>query len=115
MTIVGTWCAVDVNSYNQGTSYSSSCITLNADGTYAYSSESSRDVNTNEFWAGTNSQGSDRGTWYVQGDRIYYNSQSKGPGSYRLEKRNHPKNVNDPMIVLDGATFVTQYQKPPWK
>ena len=67
------------------------------------------------YYGGTNSQGSDQGTWYVQGDRIYYNSQSKGPGSYRLEKRNHPKNVNDPMIILDGTAYVTAYQKAPWR
>ncbi|HZV69137.1 MAG TPA: hypothetical protein VFG10_06315 [Saprospiraceae bacterium] len=32
-----------------------------------------------------------------------------------LEQRNHPKNVNDPMIVLDGRAFVTAYNKPPWR
>lgn len=32
-----------------------------------------------------------------------------------VEKRNHPKNVRDPMIVLDGQTFVTAYNKPPWQ
>ena len=35
--------------------------------------------------------------------------------SCKLEKRNHPKNVNDPMIVLDGDAFVTATQRPPWK
>jgi hypothetical protein len=113
--LVGTWCFIDVNSYNQGGSSTSECITLNGDGTYSYESESSRSVNTPDFYGGTNSQGSDRGTWYVQGDRIYYNSQTQGQGSYLLEKRNHPKNVNDPMIVLDGRAFVTQYNKPPWR
>ncbi len=62
---------------------------------------------------GTNSQGADRGTWYVQGDRIYHNSQTRGQGSYQLQKLNHPKN-RDPMIVLDGEAYVTYYQKPPW-
>jgi len=113
--LVGKWCFVDVNNYNQGASSTSECLTLNADGTYQYESESSRSVNTPDYYGGTNSQGSDRGTWYVQGDRIYYNSQTQGQGSYRLEKRNHPVNVNDPMIVIDGRSFVTQYNKPPWK
>ena len=114
--LVGKWCYVDVsNIYGSSTSSSSSCITLNANGTYEYYSESSRSVNTPGYYGGTNSQGSDQGTWYVQGDRIYYNSQSKGPGSYRLEKRNHPKNVNDPMIILDGTAYVTAYQKAPWR
>ncbi len=34
--------------------------------------------------------------------------------TYQLEKRNHPKN-NDPMLLLDGQSFVTYYQKPPWR
>jgi hypothetical protein len=51
----------------------------------------------------------------VQGDRIYYNSQTQGQGSYRLEKRNHPKNVGDPMIVLDGEAYVTATLKAPWR
>lgn len=115
MELVGKWCYVNVNSYNAGASSSSTCFTLNADGTYEYYSESSRSVNTPDLYGGTSSQNSDRGTWYVQGDRIYYNSQTQGSGSYRLEKRNHPKNVNDPMIVLDGETYVTFYNKPPWR
>lgn len=115
MELVGKWCWINVNSTNTGGSSSSRCITLNADGTYFYESESSMGVNTDAFYGGTNSQGSDRGTWYVQGDRIYYNSQSTGQGSYRLEKRNHPKNVNDPMIVLDGEAYVTQTYRQPWR
>ena len=115
MELVGKWCYVNVNSYNSGGSSSSTCITLNADGTYEYYSESSRSVSTPDLYGGTSSQNSDRGTWYLQGDRIYYNSQTQGSGSYRLEKRNHPKNVNDPMIVLDGEAYVTAYNKPPWR
>jgi hypothetical protein len=114
-SLVSKWCYVDVNSYNSGASSSSTCVTLNADGSYAYYGESSRSVNTQDYSGGTSSQESDSGTWYVQGDRIYFNSQSKGLLSYRLEKRNHPKNVNDPMIVLDGNPFVTAYNMPPWR
>ena len=113
--LVGKWCYVNVNSYNNGGSSSEQCITLKADGTYEYYSESSRSVNTNAYSGGTSSQGSDRGTWSYDGARIYYNSSmGNGSGSYLLEKRNHPKN-NDPMIVLDGQTYVTQYQKAPWR
>jgi len=115
MELVGKWCWTDVNNYNSGASSSSTCITLNGDGTYQYYSESSRSVNTTDFAGGTNSQSSDNGTWWVQGDRIFYNSATRGQGSYRLEKRNHPKNVNDPMIVLDGEAYVTFYNKPPWR
>ncbi len=115
MELVGKWCYVNVTSTYSGGSSADECIVLNADGTYIYSSERSMSVNTDAYAGGTNSQSGDRGTWYVQGDRIYYNSQSQGQGSYRLEKRNHPKNVNDPMIVLDGKAFVTQTSRQPWR
>lgn len=113
--LVGKWCYVNVNSTNSGGSSNEQCITLKADGTYEYYSESSRSVNTNAYSGGTNSQNSDRGTWSYDGVRIHYSSaMGAGSGSYLLEKRNHPKN-NDPMIVLDGMTYVTQYQKAPWR
>lgn len=109
--LVGQWCYMNMTSNSQ----TSRCINLNADGTYTYSYNSSRSVNTETLSGGTSSQDGDRGTWYVQGDRIYYNSQTSGQGSYRLEKRNHPKNVNDPMIVLDGEPFVTTTARAPWR
>lgn len=113
--LVGKWCYVNVNSTYSGGSSTEQCITLNANGTYEYYSESSRSVNTNAYSGGTNSQNSDRGTWSYDGSRIHYtSSMGAGSGSYLLEKRNHPKN-NDPMIVLDGQTYVTQYQKAPWR
>ncbi len=111
--LVGKWCWTNVTSTNSGGSTSSRCMVLNANGTYESASERSMDTNTNAFYAGTSSQGSDRGTWYVQGDRIFYNSQSSGQGSYQLQKLNHPK-TRDPMIVLDGEAYVTFYQKPSW-
>ncbi|MBX2961576.1 MAG: hypothetical protein KF687_03635 [Cyclobacteriaceae bacterium] len=113
--LVGKWCWINVTSTNSGGRTSERCITFNGDGTYQYAAESSMSVNTNAFYGGTNSQSSDRGTWTYDGVRVYYNSQmGRGAGSYVLEKRNHPKN-NDPMIVLDGETYVTQYQKPRWQ
>ncbi len=111
MELVGEWCYMNMNTNSQ----TSRCINLHADGTYVYSSESSRSVSTDTFSGGTASQGSDQGTWYVQGDRIYYNSQTQGQGSYRLEKRNHPRNTGDPMIVLDGESYVTATLRAPWK
>jgi hypothetical protein len=108
--LVGKWCYINVNSTYSSSSSSSTCFTLNADGTYEYYSESSRSVEAGS----TVSQDSDRGTWSVQADRIYYNSQSRGQGSYQFQKRNHPKN-GDPMIVLDGQTYVTFYNKEPWR
>lgn len=84
--LVGKWCWTNVNSTNTGGSSSSECIVLNGNGTFEYASERSMDTNTSSFYAGTSSQGSDRGTWWVQGDRIYYNSQARGQGSYQLQK-----------------------------
>jgi hypothetical protein len=107
--LVGKWCYMNVYSSGSGGSYSSECITLKADGTYEYYSESSRSVEA----GATSSQGSDRGTWSYDGARLYYNSPTQGTGSYSLEKRNHPKN-KDPMIVLNGRTFVTFFNKPQW-
>jgi hypothetical protein len=113
--LVGKWCYVNVTSTNSGGSSADECITLNGDGSYVYYSERSMSVNTNAYSGGTSSQNGDKGTWYVQGDRIYYNSQSQGQGSYRLEKRNHPKNTGDPMIVLDGRAYVTATYRQPWR
>lgn len=109
--LVGEWCYLNMNTNSQ----SSRCITLRADGTYYYTENSSRSVNTETLSGGTASQGEDRGTWSVRGDRLYYHSQANGDGSYRLEKRNHPKNVNDPMIVLDGEAYVTTTRRAPWR
>ena len=113
--LVGQWCWIDVTNYNEGASMSSRCITLNADGTYVYNSEASRSVNTPDIYGGTTTVDYDRGTWYLEGDRLYYTSETRGQGSYKLEKRNHPKNISDPMIILNGEAFVTSTQKPPWK
>jgi hypothetical protein len=113
-TLVGKWCYVNVYSSNSGGSSSTECITLKEDGTYEYYSESSRSVNTSTISGGTASQGSDQGTWWVQGSKLFYNSQTQGQGSYELVKKNHPKNTNDPMIVLDGRTYVTFFNKPAW-
>ncbi len=112
--LVGKWCYVNVNSYNNGGSSTEECIVLNANGTYQYGYESSRSVNTDTYYGGTNSSDSDSGTWWVQGTRVFYNStMGKGQGSYELLKQNHPKS-NDPMIVLDGKTYVSYYKKNPW-
>ena len=107
--MVGKWCYVNVSDTGQVSSSSSSCFVLNPDGTYEYSGESS---NSN-MYGGTASQSSDRGTWWVSGSTVSVNSQQKGPMTYQLEKRNHPKN-NDPMLCRDGQCFVTAYQKAPW-
>ena len=113
MELVGKWCWVNVNSTNSGGSSSSQCIVINADGTYTYSGESSMSATSNYGYAGTASQSSDQGIWRLDGSTLNVMSQSQGFKTYTLQKRNHPKN-NDPMIVIDGQTFVTYYQKSPW-
>jgi hypothetical protein len=113
-SLVGKWCWTNTTSTNTGGSSSSECIVLQANGTYQFAAERSMDTNTNAFYGGTSSQASDQGRWWVQGDRIFYDSQTRGQGSYRLERRNHPK-TNDPMIVLDGDAYVTFYQKASWR
>lgn len=113
MTLVGKWCYVNVTSTNSGGTSSDECITIHENGTYEYYSERSMSSNTNTFSSGTSSQSSDSGTWWVQGNRVYYQSQTQGTGSYELKKQNHPK-TGDPMIVLDGTAYVTYYQKAPW-
>jgi hypothetical protein len=109
--LVGQWCYMKSSTG----SYSGRCITLRADGTYLYVEEGSRSVQTEEVAGGTASQGTDSGTWYVEGNRLYYQSATEGSGSYRLERRNHPVNTNDPMIVLDDEPFVTTVRRAPWK
>lgn len=112
--LVGKWCWVNVTSTNTGGTSSEQCITLHSDGRYEYYGERSMSVNTDSYYGGTSSQSSDEGTWSYDGQKIYWNSsRGNGSGSYFLEKRNHPKN-SDPMIVLDGETYVTYYQKPSW-
>jgi len=118
--LVGKWCYMSnymLNSNSGGGTGGSSaeeCITLHANGQFEYYSESSMSTNTEGYWGGTNSQNSDSGSWWFDGEKIHYQSQRTGKsGSYVLEKRNHPKN-RDPMIVLDGRSYVTQYQKAPW-
>lgn len=113
MTIVGKWCYVNVTSTNSGGTSSDACITIHENGTYEYYAERSMSANTDTFSSGTASQSSDSGTWWVQGNRIFYQSQTQGQGSYQLVKQNHPK-TGDPMLVLDGTAYVTQYQKSPW-
>lgn len=111
--LAGKWCyQANVYATNGGARSSTQCITLNADGTYKYFGESDS-YNPN---GGATSNSWDEGTWTATETSITANSRVKGTTTtYRLEKRNHPKNVNDPMIVLDGQAFVTAYQKPPWR
>lgn len=108
--LVGKWCDVRAMSNSQGGSSRMECFTLNPDGTYTYSFESSRTVTAGS----TASQASDAGRWSYDGARLTAQSRSGKVSNYALEKRNHPKNKRDPMICLDGACYVTYYNKPAW-
>lgn len=89
LDIVGQWCYLTTTTGEHG----DKCITLHADGTYQFKIESS-------------SQENDSGTWFVDGNRLYYQSRLRGTGFYQLERRHHPVRANEPMIVLDNEPFV---------
>jgi hypothetical protein len=107
---VGKWCDVRSMSTYQGGSSSMACFELKPDGTYTYNAESSRSVSAGS----TASQSSDSGRWSYKGGQLVAQSRSGQTQTYNLEKRNHPKNKRDPMICLNGACYVTFYNKPAW-
>jgi hypothetical protein len=119
-TLVGKWSYVGTANNISGTFSNEEYVTLHANGTYEYYSETSGTASgTNmygnqTFAGGTASQSADRGTWRVNGNTIIATSQKTGVKVYQLQKRNHPK-TGDPMIVLDGTAYVTYYQKAPWR
>jgi hypothetical protein len=98
-----------MSNYSGGSS-SMACFELKPDGTYTYRAESSRSVS-----AGSSaSQSSDAGRWSYKGGQLIAQSRGGQTHTYQLEKRNHPKNKRDPMICLNGACYVTFYNKPAW-
>lgn len=106
---VGKWCYMsNVNATNGGR-MSNTCFTLYENGTYDYYSET---TSSGEYGSSA-SQESDSGTWSVTGTTLTANSRSRGPLTFTLEKRNHPK-TGDPMLVLDGDAFVTYSPRQPW-
>lgn len=119
-SLVGKWAYVGTANNISGTFSNEEYVTLKADGTYEYYSETSGTASgTNmygnqTFAGGTASQSADRGTWRVKGNTIIATSQKTGVKVYQLQKRNHPK-TGDPMIVLDGTAYVTYFQKAPWR
>ena len=111
MELVGKWCWMSqVYANNGGARQSNRCITLNGNGSYAYAGM----TDSYNPYGGATSQSNDQGTWTATETTLTTRSVSGRVTVYRLEKRNHPKNVRDPMIVLNGDTFVTFYNKPPW-
>lgn len=113
-SIVGKWCWVNTSSTSSSSYNSSKCIVINGNGSYEYYAEGSISGYGGGGYGGSSSQSSDRGTWKLEGNRIHVQSQTEGYKVYSFEKRNHPKN-GDPMIVIEGDTYVTYYKKAPWR
>lgn len=113
-SIVGKWCWVKASGNTQASSSSSKCINIFGNGTYTYASEGSISGYGGGGYGGSSSQSADNGTWKIVGNKIHVNSRSQGFQVLSFEKRNHPKN-GDPMIVIDGDTYVTYTQKPSWR
>jgi len=111
MELVGKWCWVSqVYANNGGARQSNRCITLEGNGRYTYFGL----TDSYNPYGGATSQSGDQGTWTATDTTLTTRSASGRVTTYQLEKRNHPKNVRDPMIVLNGEPFVTFYNKPPW-
>jgi hypothetical protein len=108
--LVGKWCWISATTANQGAGQSSRCLTLNGNGTYTYAGA----ADSYNPYGGASSQAADSGTWTATEATLTTHSRGGKTTTYRLEKRNHPKNVRDPMIVLDGQPYVTALSKPPW-
>ncbi|HSV54873.1 MAG TPA: hypothetical protein VLJ57_22310 [Burkholderiaceae bacterium] len=112
--LVGKWCKASSFTANAGGgSQSSACFELRANGTYVYGSERSASAYGGGMWGGTSSNSGDAGRWSATEVSITAQSNSGRSSTYRLEKRNHPKN-RDPMLCLDGECYVTFWQKAPW-
>ena len=117
--LVGKWCYLSNTSSGSGGWSTDECIIINGDGTYEYNYESSGSASgynqygDQTFAGGTANQSSDRGTWKLAGSTLYVQSQAKGAMTLTLQKVNNPKN-GDPMIVINGRSYVTFYQKPGW-
>jgi hypothetical protein len=108
--LVGKWCYIaSVNPSSGNMRTSDRCFTLYANGTYEYYGENYTGGGGGAYTSSTR----DSGRWSATSTSITAYSNTTGTTTFRLEKRNHPKN-NDPMLVLDGEAFVTAYQKQPW-
>jgi hypothetical protein len=108
--LVGKWCWMTQTNVQQGARQSNRCLTLDANGTYLFEGL------TDSYGpnGGATGESRDTGTWEATDNTLTGRSRSGRVVTYRLEKRNHPKNTSDPMIVLDGQPFVTFYRKAPW-
>jgi hypothetical protein len=107
--LVGKWCYINLALTND--IITNSCITLNSDGTYDAALDRSTLPNGTAI---PNIQDTDSGNWWVKNNSLFYNSPNNGKGSFSLQKINHPRLENTPMIVLNGIAFATVSSKDPW-
>lgn len=111
--LVGEWAYMKNIWNNDGGSQTNSFIKLKGDGTYEVYGESSLWVNPGAV--GPSSQWRETGTWSATESTLTLTPNGGEARTYGMEKRNHPKNTSDPMIVLDGKAFVTTTRRAPWK
>jgi hypothetical protein len=107
--LVGKWCYINLELTND--TITGSCVTLNSDGTYEATLDRSTIPNGTSL---PNLQDNDTGKWWFKNNRLFYNSTNNGQGSFSLQKANHPRLENTPMIVLNGVAFATASSKDPW-
>lgn len=107
--LVGRWCRIQVTSSTTTAAQRSACFELRADGSYVYGGESSLSGGSGSMA----SSASDSGLWSLGQGTLTSRSRTGQVNTFRLEKRNHPRN-RDPMLCLDGDCYVTWQQRPPW-
>lgn len=93
----GTWSYL---SGGQGSFMRTRTLTLNADGTYQYYSESSSSGGNGSYYGNDN----DSGTWYVQGNTIIANSRNEG--MMQLPFSMYPNQNGDIVLDIDGDVYV---------
>jgi len=108
--LVGKWCYINLAA-GSSDGITSSCITLNADGSYEATLDRATLPSANSL---SGIQDSDSGKWWVKGSRIFYNSSTNGLGSFVVQKMNHPRLENTPMILLNGIGFATASSHDRW-
>lgn len=112
--LVGKWCkASSFTANGGGGSQSSACFELHPNGSYTYGSQRTASAYGGGMYGGTSAGNGDAGRWSATDYQITAHSNTGSTTTYRLEKRNHPKN-RDPMLCLDGDCYVTYYQRQPW-
>lgn len=109
--LVGKWCYLP-RTAETTESMTNSCITLNADGTYDIAVDQSAMNSAGTSFSSMSS--SDAGTWWVEGNLLWYNSNSRGKGSYRFQKANHPRLEKTPVILVEGVIFCSATPRDPW-